>query len=168
MREKIKYVTFDVTPIVCVCVIEANDTKEIKAEKKKYPFKLHNDVPVTVITNKRIFGFTIPKKYIWNGADIPRSFWRLVGSKTDNAFLTASMVHDYMLENKKYIHDEVLNKCISIKEYRRLTSLIFREILKASGVNVFKANVMAWFVDIYQRIFSRGWKDCGEQSCNAV
>ena len=168
MREKIKYVTFDVTPIVCVRVIEANDTKEIKAEKQKYPFKLHNDVAVTVITNKRIFGFTIPKKYIWNGADIPRSFWRLVGSKTDNAFLTASMVHDYMLENKKYIHDEVLNKCISIKEYRRLTSLIFREILKASGVNVFKANVMAWFVDIYQRIFSRGWKDCGEQSCNAV
>ena len=78
MREKIKYVTFDVTPIVCVRVIEANDTKEIKAEKKKYPFKLHNDVPVTIITNKRIFGFTIPKKYIWNGADIPRSLWRLV------------------------------------------------------------------------------------------
>ena len=78
------------------------------------------------------------------------------------------MVHDYMLENKKLIHDEILNKCISIKEYRRLTSLIFREILKASGVNVLKANVMAWFVDIYQRIFSRGWKDCGEQSCNAV
>ena len=141
MKEIIKFVTFDVTPIVCVRVIQAEDTKEVKREKKKYPFKLHNDVPVTVITNKRIFGFTIPKKYIWNGADIPSYLMRIIGSKTDNAFLTASMVHDYMLENKKYIHDIVLNKCISIKEYRRLTSLVFREILKTSGVNVFKANV---------------------------
>ena len=131
MKEIIKFVTFDVTPIVCVRVIQAEDTKEVKREKKKY---------------------------LWNGADIPSYLMRIIGSKTDNAFLTASMVHDYMLENKKYIHDIVLNKCISIKEYRRLTSLVFREILKTSGVNVFKANVMAWFVDIYQMCHKGAWK----------
>ena len=50
MKEIIKYVTFDVTPIVCVRIIETNDTPEIKNEKKKYPFKLHNDVPVHIIS----------------------------------------------------------------------------------------------------------------------
>ncbi|MBR1775933.1 DUF1353 domain-containing protein [bacterium] len=159
MKESIKYVTFDVTPKVCLRVIESSDTPEIKQEKKDYPFKLHNNVPVTIITSKRIFGFTIPKKYIWNGADIPRIFWRLIGSKTDNAFLIASMLHDYLLDNKIDIYSNVLERDISVKEYRRLTSLIFREVLKNSGENVIKSNVMSWCVDIYQ-IFHRGAWEC--------
>lgn len=158
MKEIIQFVTFDVTPIVCMRVIEAGDTDEIKQQKKNYPFKLHNDVPVHIITNKRAFNFTVPKKYIWNGADIPRLLWRLVGSKTDNAFLIASMVHDYMLENKTDILCNILQHSISMKEYRRLTSLIFREILKCSGENVVKANLMSWSVDIYQIFHRRNWK----------
>lgn len=168
MKEIVKYVTFDVTPIVRVRVIETEDSSEVKAEKKEFPFKLHNNVPVHIITNKRAFTFTIPSKFIWNGADIPRFLWRLIGSRTDNAFLTASMVHDYLLNQKQDIYETILHKSMTMKEYRRLTSLIFREILKNTGENVAKANVMSWFVDVYQRIFSRGWKDCGEQSCNAV
>lgn len=35
MKEIIKFVTFDVTPIVCVRVIQAEDTKEVKREKEK-------------------------------------------------------------------------------------------------------------------------------------
>lgn len=158
MKETIKYVTFDVTPIVCVRVIEADDTNEIKREKKKYPFKLHNDVPVNVITNKRIFSFTIPSKYIWNGADIPRTFWRCIGSPTDNAFLIASMVHDYLLNQKQDIYETILHKSMTMKEYRRLTSLIFREILKNTGENIAKANVMSWFVDMYQICHRGAWR----------
>jgi len=158
MKETIKYVTFDVTPIVCVRVIEADDTNEIKREKKKYPFKLHNDVPVNVITNKRIFSFTIPSKYIWNGADIPRTFWRCIGSPTDNTFLIASMVHDYLLENKSYIFKDILQSSMKVKEYRRLTTLVFRKILKDSGVNTVKANIMSWCVDVYQMCSFGEWK----------
>lgn len=158
MKEIVKYVTFDVTPIVRVRVIETEDSEEIKEEKKEYPFKLHNDVPVHIITNKRAFTFTIPNKFIWNGADIPRFLWRLVGSRTDNAFLMASMVHDYLLDKKQDIYGSVLNKSISVKEYRRLTSLIFREVLKNSGEKVVKANVMSWFVDVYQMCHRRSWK----------
>ena len=155
MREIVKYVTFDVTPIVCVRVIEPTDTADIKREKKKYPFKLHNNVPIHIITNKRIISFTIPKKYIWNGADIPRIFWRIVGSKTDNAFLIASMVHDYLLDNKK---DIMAYAKMPMPEYRRLTSLAFREVLKNSGENVIKSNVMAWCVDIYQLCHRKSWQ----------
>lgn len=158
MKEIIESVIFDVTPIVCVRVIEKSDSPEIKQEKKDYPFKLHNKVPVSIETSKRSFGFSVPKNYIWNGADIPRIFWRLVGSKTDNAFLVASMLHDYLLDNKIDIYGNVLEKDIPMKEYRRLTSLIFREVLKNSGENVIKANVMSWCVDVFQICHRGAWK----------
>lgn len=157
MKEKLNKVIFNVVPQVRVRVIETNDKKA--DEKKKFPFKLHNDVIVTVDTDERRFSFKIKKGYIWNGADIPRCFWRLVGSRTDNAFLTASMVHDFMLENKKFILEDVLKNTMTIKEYRRLTSLIFRQILKDTGTGTIKANVMAWCVDVFQMtINKRGWK----------
>lgn len=159
MKEIVRYVTFDVTPIVCVRVIEKTDTEKIKQEKKDYPFKLHNDVPVHIITNKRAFSFTIPSKYIWNGADIPRFFWRLIGSKTDNAFLMASMVHDYLLDNKKDVYTNVLKSSMPMKEYRRLTSLAFREVLKNSGEKTIKANIMAWCVDVYQMNHRKEWNE---------
>ena len=160
MKEKIKQVLFNVTPQVRLRVIDKDDTDKIKKEKKKFPFKLDNDVIVTVDTDERRFSFKIKKKYIWNGADIPRCFWRLVGSRTDNAFLTASMVHDFMLENKKFILEDVLKNTMTASEYRRLTSLIFRQILKDTGTGTIKANVMAWCVQTFQCAFNRKeWKN---------
>ena len=94
---------------------------------------------------------------MWNGADIPRALWRIVGSRTDNQFLIASMLHDYLLEFKAYMIKEVLENQITVNEYRRLTSLIFREKLKHQGVNTIKANIMAWAVDVFQIWNKRGW-----------
>jgi hypothetical protein len=53
---------------------------------------------------------------------------------------------------------EVLFEKISKKEYRRLTSLIFRELIKKQGTNVIKANVMSWCVDVFQMFNIRSWK----------
>ena len=231
MKEKINKVIFNILPLVRLRVIDRDDTDKIKKEKKKFPFKLHNDVIVTVDADERRclgfasrskpcacrtaclsapafrspdslrsvrpqirfleiplcsqsfalgaalqpaqsarlpdsvrpefrFSFKIKKGYIWNGADIPRCFWRLVGSRTDNAFLTASMVHDFMLENKKFILEDVLKNTMTASEYRRLTSLIFRQILKDTGTGTIKANVMAWCVQIFQSTFNRKeWKN---------
>ena len=157
MKEKLNKVIFNTTPQVRIRVIETNDKKA--DEKKKFPFKLDNDVIVTVDTDERRFSFRIKKNYIWNGADIPRCFWRLIGSRTDNAYLKASMVHDFMLEHKKYILEETLRNTMSVKEYRRLTSLVFRQILKDTGTNTIKANVMSWCVDVFQMTLNRkGWK----------
>lgn len=152
MSEDIKNVLFNVPPSVKVRTINAEDKPHIKENKKKFPFILENDVIVTIETTERKFSFKISSNYIWNGADIPRLFWRIVGAQTDNAFLTASMVHDYMLEYKKFIHEEVLKKVISMSEYRRLTSLIFREIIKQCGTKTIKANIMAWCVDTFQAL----------------
>ena len=117
--------------------------------------KIFNDLVSEYNLN---FTFNIFKGYTWNGADIPRFLWRLVGSRTDNDFLVASMLHDYMLEFKTFIMKEILFEKISKKEYRRLTSLVFRELVKKQGTNVIKANVMSWCVDVFQMFNVRSWK----------
>lgn len=72
------------------------------------------------------------------------------------------MVHDYLLEFKFYIMEQVINKNsflpISKKEYRRLTSLIFRHIIKKQGTNVIKSNIMSYCVDVFQMFNRKGWK----------
>lgn len=158
-KEQIVNVKFSEIPDVRVRVINSDDFKDIKKAKKKYPFELHNSIDVTVITTKCSFGFTIYNGYVWNGADIPRLLWRSVGSRTDNEYLIASMIHDYLLEFKEYIYNEILERSISIKEYRRLTSLIFRHILKEQGTNTIKANIMSWAVQIFQATINfRQWQ----------
>lgn len=153
-KNKVAGVRFNVKPHVVVRVICADDSKEKIHDKKKFPFRLKNDIIVTVFTDKFNFSFKIKEKYVWNGADIPKPLW-WIGSSKDNDYLVASMVHDFMLEYKEFVYKEVLESKISVKEYRRLTSLIFRQILKDSDINCVKANVMAWCVDIFQATFNR-------------
>ena len=156
-KEQIEDIFFSDIPKVCIRVINDFDFEEIKKQKKEYPFELQNTIGVFVITNYRKFNFIIPNGYTWNGADIPRIFWRIAGARTDNDFLIASMLHDYLLEFKFYILNEVLKNQITISEYRRLTTLIFREKIKKQGTNVIKANVMGWFVDIFQMLNKKSW-----------
>lgn len=158
-KEQVKEIKFNEVPDVRIRVIEDTDTEATKQAKIKYPFELFNTVEVTIITDFRRFSFSIPKGYTWNGADIPRFLWRLIGSRTSNEFLIAALIHDYALEMKTFIYKEVLKQSISIAEYRRLTSLMFREKLKDCGVNTVKANIMSWAVDVYQHYGNkRGWK----------
>ena len=176
-KEQVLDIRFDYVPDVRIRVIEDSDTEPTKQAKIKFPFELFNTVTVNVYTGissketdtsgnviKKIipirnFKFNIYKGYTWNGADIPRFLWRLIGSRTSNEFLIASMLHDYMLQFKKYLINEVLKNQITVSEYRRLTSLIFREKLKHQGVNTIKANIMSWAVDVFQHYGNkRGWK----------
>lgn len=157
-KEKVVSVEFDSTPDIRIRVINNSDVDSIKQQKQKFPFELHNTIKVTIETSFRKFSFDVYNGYIWNGADIPRFLWRLVGSRTDNAFLVGSMIHDYLLEFKFYMLDNVLLNQMSIEEYRRLTSLIFRHIIKEQGTSTVKANVMSWCVDFFQMFNIKGWK----------
>lgn len=135
------------------------DTEPIKLQKIKYPYEIFNTVTVYVETNKRKFDFDVYNGYYWNGADIIKPLWILVGSRYNPEFRIPSMIHDFLLQFKKYILNEVLKNEISALEYRRLTSLIFGELLKTQGTNPIKANIMSWCVDIFQHYFNRkGWK----------
>lgn len=158
-KEQVLFIDIEPSPDVKIRVINDFDTLETKQAKIQYPFELFNTVKVTVITTKRDFSFNIYNGYTWNGADIPRMLWRLIGSRTSNEFLIASMLHDYLLQFKKYILNETLQGSMSVSEYRRLTSLIFREKLKHQGTNTIKANIMAWCVDVFQKFGNKkGWQ----------
>lgn len=157
-KDKVRNILFSDTLDVRVRVISDDDSKEAIKNKKKYPFELFNTVQVQIKTDKLDFLFSVFNGYTWNGADIPRFLWRLVGSRTDNDFLVASMIHDYMLEFKTYMMKEILSEKITKREYRRLTSLAFRELIKRQGTNVIKANIMSWCVDVFQMCNIRSWR----------
>ena len=156
-------VEFSELPNVKIRVIDKNDSDFETKSKKKYPFVLINDITVKITEPEKDldFEFEIPKNYVWNGADIPKCLF-VIGQSKDNNYLVASLVHDYMLEHRAYIFNEVLGKSLSATQYRKLTSLIFREILKDEKTNTIKANCMSFAVDMYQMIFERKvWKALG-------
>ena len=158
-KEEIISIKFSETPDIRDRVIKEDDTDATKQSKRQYPYEIFNTVTITVKTNKRCFEFDIYNGYTWNGADIPQVLWLIVGSRHNPEFRIPSMVHDFMLQFKKYILKEALKDEITISEYRRLTSLIFREKLKTQGVNTIKANIMSWCVDVFQHYGNKkGWK----------
>lgn len=131
------YNSFDVEPII-----------NVNYHDKKKPFVLLNNVYYLTGEYKGLesYGIRINKGYNWNGANIPRFLWRIVGSQYNPEFLAASMVHDWLTENKDFI----------IQDGVKISSLIFRDILVLSGVSKFKANIMMSAVWAFQ-LTRKGW-----------
>ena len=78
-------------------------------------------------------------------------------NSTFNCYPNCSYYY-YFDENKKY---HCTTDPICPEEYRKLTSLAFREVVKKSGTNTIKANIMSFSVDVYQKFFNRKeWKSC--------
>ena len=165
-REKVLFINFDNEPQTRDRRIEDKDYKilvqdkkgntiTLAEDKKLYPFKIDNAVIVTVATNRRVIKFVIPADYRWNGADIPKCTWSLVGSQFNPEFKIPSMIHDFMLEFKQEIY-LTLDNDVSIADYRRLTSLAFRQALKDEGVKTVKSNIMSGCVQIFQATINRG------------
>ena len=119
--------------------------------------KIHTDVycdkmPYTLLNNicyksnpidGKIIRIYIPKGFRWNGADILPIFW-IVGSRFQPDYLWASMIHDFCCNNKH-------------KFTNKQASVIFRDLLILCNVNIVKANIMMFFVYIWQAICG-GWK----------
>jgi len=119
----------------------------VDPKNKKKPFVLHNDIEyLSEKYNGKNYRIFINKGYNWNGANIPRFFWRIVGSQYDPDFLPASMVHDWLCENKDFIE----------KHGVQVSSDIFRDILILYNVPKWKAKTMAAAVRGWQYT-QRGW-----------
>lgn len=164
-KEQVLYINFDKQPETRDRRIYTKDysiaTKDKKCniitlaeDKKLYPFKLDNTINVVIQTDRRIIQFSIPADYRWNGADIPKFLWFFVGSQYNPEFKIPSMLHDYMLEFKEDIYCE-LEEDVSVADYRRLTSLAFRQALKQEGVRTVKSNIMSGCVQLFQATFNR-------------
>ena len=87
----------------------------------------------------------MPKGYTWDGASIPFGFRWILGGKGNPKFLVPSCVHDRMCEEKGLV-----------KYNRRLSSIIFKELLISCGCGKTRANIMFGAVDNYQKMIRGG------------
>ena len=133
-----KHNTFDTEPII-----------NVNPYNKEKPFVLLNDIYYlsSKFTNNDNYGIRINKGYNWNGANIPRFLWRVVGSQYNPEFLPASMVHDWLCENKNFL----------LKNGVKISSDIFKDILILYKVPKFKAWLMYNAVKFFQYT-QKGWK----------
>lgn len=136
-------ILFDKVPNVTMRYVTPFTTEEEKKEINKKPFINLSELKVIIKDEieQEAYEFIIEKDYTWNGANIPRIFWRLMGSMTDNRFLIPSMIHDKLCENHDLINDN-----------RYLSTIIFERLLYVSKVNPFSRWLMKHSVDNYQKI----------------
>jgi hypothetical protein len=141
-------IEFSEVPHVCIRYILPSSTDIEKASIKRFPFinKRKLDVRLYDKEKEEIYDFAIPKSYCYDGASIPKFFHRVIGANTDNKFLIAALIHDWMCEH----HDCVGND-------RVFSSKVFNALLEVSEVNPFKRFLMKHSVNIFQ-IF-QGWDE---------
>lgn len=137
-------ITFKPYPVIIERYIFPYHTEKEKKEILKKPYENLRDLKVEIEYKKENFSFSIPKGFCFDGASIPRLFWRIIGSNTDNRFLIAAMIHDYMCENHEVINNN-----------RYLSTLIFEALLKTGGVKAFQRWIMKHSVDNFQKFC--GW-----------
>ena len=140
---------FDKMPNVTIRYITPWVTEEEIKEINKKPFINLEELKVQLInyTECETYNFTIPANYTWDGASIPRVFWRLIGSKTDNRFLIPSLIHDVLCENHNYIEND-----------RYFSTCVFERLLYTSNVNGFNRWMIKHSVDNFQKFC--GWNKC--------
>lgn len=140
-------ISFDKEPFVQVRTIRPDMTPFEKRAIAKYPFCCKRPLKVMIWDNKKFkqYIFEIKENYCYDGASIPRIFWRLIGANTSAEFLIPSLIHDVLCENHQYIGNN-----------RELSSKVFRALLIAAGVSNFKANIMYQAVNNFQRFC--GWE----------
>ncbi len=116
-----------------------------KINKKPFCLELELDVILKDFENEKVYEFSIPAKYCWDGASIPRFFWRLIGSKSDPRFLVPSLIHDILCENHCYVNND-----------RYFSTRVFERLLYVSGVCPFNRWLMFHSVDNFQKFCKWG------------
>lgn len=121
------------------------DDEATVEEKNRMPFLANKSALIKVVyrTQGREVQKIIsnPSEYIYDGATIP---FRI--GKGNMKLLIPALFHDIICDDK------------SLVDYnRRLSSLIFKELLLQCKVNKIVAETMFLAVDTYQR-FMKGWK----------
>lgn len=143
-------ISFDDAPHVSIRYAVPSMTDEEIKSVKKYPFINKKSLSVTIYDkiNDINYGFDIPKGYCFDGASIPRLFWRVIGAPTCNEFLIAALVHDVLCEHHEYIMND-----------RQLSTEVFNVLLEGSRVGKVKRYFMKHSVDVFQKLFCKWGKE---------
>lgn len=127
-------------------------------EKMRYPYKTKVASELHIVTNEReyVMGLNLSDDgYFWNGGNILIILWSLIGiSRHSPEILQASKWHDIFIQEKDdyYKRFKKVSPNMTTGDYRRMTSLIFRQLLVNNGVGRIKASIMSWFVDQWQKL----------------
>lgn len=140
-------IIFNKIPDVTIRYATCTSTKEEIKDINKKPFINKSELEVVLVDyiNDKIYEFIIPKDYKWDGATIPRAFWRFIGAKTDPGFLIPSLIHDVLCENHSYVDND-----------RYFSTKVFERLLYVSGVSSFNRWLIKHSVDNFQKFC--GWK----------
>lgn len=146
-KDDLLKISFDTHPVFVERYLSPYNTKEEKEDIKKLPFISIKALSVSLFDykKKKEYNFKIPNGYKWDGATIPRVFWRLIGAKTDNKFLIPSLIHDVLCENHNYVDCD-----------RYFANKVFERLLYVSGVSAFNRWMMFHSVDNFQKFC--GWE----------
>ena len=136
-------IKFSEEPHIDIRYIKPSDEESTIKNIEKKPFVLKNNIKIFLINfiEQEEYNFEIAANYCWDGATIPKIFYRLIGANTDNRFLIASMVHDILCENHEIVNDD-----------RYFSTVVFERLLYVSKVSPFKRWLMKHSVDNYQKI----------------
>lgn len=128
-------------PDVHVRVVMPYDGDEIAKDKNKKPFQANNVAIIKVTYGDKKYIISNSSGYTYDGATIP---FRI--GKGNMKLLVPALFHDIICENK------------SLVDYnRKLSSMIFKELLLQCEVNKIAAHIMYEAVDLYQH-WTKGWK----------
>ena len=133
---------FSENPHISIRYYIPSMTEEERKSIERYPFINKKNLQVRLVDYKKdkTYNFEIPKGYCYDGASIPRLFWRIIGSNTDNRFLIPALIHDILCENHSIIDND-----------RKFSTEVFNALLEASEVNAFKRFLMKNSVDCFQK-----------------
>lgn len=146
-KDKDLIIEFDRIPHVSMRYALPSNTAKEKESISRYPFINKHNLNVHIIYKNSHYRFAIPKDYCWDGATIPRVFWRLIGAKTDSKFLIPSMIHDVLCEHHEYVNND-----------RYLADKVFERLLYVSGVPAFNRWLMFHSVESFQKFCGWGEK----------
>ena len=135
---------FNEIPVLGVRYFVPSMTKEERKSVEKYPFICKKELEVILYDKikDKSYSFCIPKGYCYDGASIPRLFWRVIGSNTDNRFLIPALIHDVLCENHGYINSDC-----------SFSTEVFNALLEGAKVNKFKRFWMKQSVGFFQKLF---------------
>lgn len=132
---------FNRLPFVAVRYYVPSMTQEEKQSIEKYPFICKQELEVCLkdVRKNKHYRFKIPKGYCYDGASVPRFFWRVIGASTDNKFLVPALVHDVLCEHHEYVNND-----------RSFSTDVFNALLEGSGVSRLKRFFMKNSVACFQ------------------
>ena len=127
-------------PDIQVREILPSDSEETIKNKNRKPFQAQKVAIIKVTYGENVYFVSNETGYCYDGATIPFK----VG-KGNMKLLIPALYHDIICENKELVGFD-----------RKLSSMIFKELLLQCHVNKITANLMYEAVDLYQH-FIKGW-----------